>query len=63
MEKVEWIVGCVDIENDEHIDIWKYYKEEFELALAIYDSIQTRVDTYKYLYSQTLEMYLLEEEM
>ena len=62
VEEIEFEVGYEDLENQEHIEYEEYTKKEFYMALAKYDEIILKENTYKYLYSRTLDIELLEEE-
>ena len=59
-EEMEFEVGLVDIEANEHIEHYEYAKNEFDLALGLYDSFLMKANTYKYIYSKTLDINLLE---
>lgn len=60
-EDEEFEVGLVDELAQEHLEFDTYSKNEFYLALARYDDLIVKDNRYKYLYSKTLDVELLEE--
>ena len=52
----------VGVENqDEHLDVWEYRKDEVELAIARYDSIDLDIGEYKYIKNMVTDEILLED--
>ena len=55
MEAIKYRVGVENMQ--EHIDCWDYAEDEYELAKAIYDSIELEEGQNKYILKLHLVFY------